>query len=105
MRTLIPSTVKALSAVPHQVHRRVGAIARTAIRLARAAGSWHHARMSADPMYPVALAAAGSAFIQMLVPNLTIAKALRELLKALIGSGIRPAYATGIGYRDDWDDD
>lgn len=68
--------------------------------------TWHRERMTADPLYPVALAAGGGALIQILVPSLALSNALRTVLHTLLGTSTPGLYGGRYGADDDrWEDD
>ncbi len=79
-------------------------VGRIITRTTRTVLEWHRDRLSSDPLYPVALAAGGGALIQILVPSLSIANALRTVLHTMLGHSTPRLYGGGFeSFDDDWE--
>lgn len=88
------------------VHRFAKHASTSIVQTARTAVAWHREKLTTDPLYATALAAGGGALIQILVPSLRVANALRTVLHTMLGNSTPPLYGGRYGSLDDrWEDD
>ena len=92
------------TAIRAGIHQWANEAVAECVRLVRKVLTWHRDRLSSDPLYPVALAAGGGALIQILVPSLSIANALRTVLHTMLGASTPRLYGGGFeSFDDDWE--